>query len=129
MSNTEQQNTAPFLEDVINFLRPQIVEERRNVLLKMVVDWVVAELRTYAHNHSTDDVTCEVELHKCRSKLMIEGVEEEIYGYQLLITIKGTEPQHPDIQADCFFKLDGDQITNLFLSGDRPDGTPGNVVQ
>lgn len=133
MSNIKMglvENQQPnFLNDVIEFLRPRIVEERRNEILKLAVGWVVEELKMYAAMHNTDDVSCEVALNKCRAKLPVEGVETVITGYQLLLTITGTEPQHSPREADCFFQLDGDVIVNLFLSGHNPSGAPNTTWQ
>ncbi|BDD79681.1 hypothetical protein [Burkholderia phage FLC9] len=132
MSDEQQQETTPFLTEVIDFLRPKIVEERRNEILKLAINWVVEELRMYGAVNNTDDVTCAVELHRCRMNLPVEGIEREIYGYQLLITIQGAEPHHAPKQADCVFAVEDETsglIVNVYLPGVRPDGTPSTTVQ
>jgi hypothetical protein len=132
MSEAENQNTQPFLVEVIEFLRPKIIEARRNDMLKMTVDWLTSELRTYGRMICTDDVSCTVELHKCYIDLPVEGENRRVYGYQLLITLNGDEPQHATKQCDCFFALENEHSTTvvqLYLPGERPDGTPGDAVQ
>lgn len=118
-----------FLHDVIEFLRPKIVEERRNEILKLAVAWVVEELKMYGALNNTDDVSCQVELHKCRAKLPVEGVETVVVGYQLLLTLEGTEPHHAPKEADCFFELNGETIVNLYMPGMRPDGSVNSTRQ
>lgn len=133
MSDEQQQESTPFLTEVIDFLRPKIVEERRNTILRLAVQWLVGELRTYGAIHSTDDVDCTVELGKGYIHLPLRpGQGVRIFGYHLLVTIQGGEPQHPAKQVDCIFEVENEQkdvIVNLYMSGERPDGTLGTTVQ
>jgi hypothetical protein len=127
----QQDNLTPFLEDIINFLRPRIVEERRDSMLKLAVAWVVEELKMYKNATGIDDITCGVELHKCKAKIDNEGTPMEIFGYQLLLALSTDEPQHDEKQADCFFVMQPgtDVIYELMLPGQRPDGTDGRMKQ
>jgi hypothetical protein len=133
MSQAEERSTEPFLVDVINFLRPKIQEDRRNDMLKLAVSWLTGELRTYGRTYETDDISCTVELHKCHINLPLEpGKGVHVYGYQLLVTLQGDAPHHPAKQCDCIFAVENehsDVVVNLYLPGERPDGTSGTAVQ
>lgn len=92
------------MQVVWDVIEPKLMVDRAKTIKELVHSWVREEFTTYGKIHSTDDISCAIELTHCRAKFdMPEIGELDLLGYRLLLQFTGMEPQHPEVTVDCFF--------------------------
>jgi hypothetical protein len=118
------------LAEVWNVITPLLMPERAEHISAMVKGWVKEELQTYAAIHNTDDVQCGIELTYCKAKFDLPDVGPlDVKGYRLFMQVTGTEPQHPQMDVDCFFVENqvSKLVDNIILS--KPKHNASDTLQ